>query len=87
MSRSGRSAPGGLPTEADIAAMHACIRDQLVQQLGAAGEGGAHPLWRLGQAGECGALLALPDVGGALVGGASLVAADFLAIARAAVES
>jgi triosephosphate isomerase len=31
------------------------------------------------------ALMALPDVGGALVGGASLVAADFLAIARAAV--
>jgi triosephosphate isomerase len=30
------------------------------------------------------ALLGLPDVGGALVGGASLVAADFLAIARAA---
>ena len=29
------------------------------------------------------ALLALPDVGGALVGGASLVADDFLGIARA----
>jgi triosephosphate isomerase len=30
------------------------------------------------------ALLALPEVGGALVGGASLNAADFLAIAAAA---
>jgi triosephosphate isomerase len=30
------------------------------------------------------AILAVPEVGGALVGGASLVAADFLAIAAAA---
>jgi triosephosphate isomerase len=30
------------------------------------------------------AILALPEVGGALVGGASLVAEDFLAIAAAA---
>ena len=34
--------------------------------------------------GNAGSLLALPEVGGALVGGASLVAEDFLAIAAAA---
>ena len=34
--------------------------------------------------GNAAVLLALPEVGGALVGGASLTAADFLAIARAA---
>ena len=35
--------------------------------------------------GNAKALLALPEVDGALVGGAALVAADFLAIAAAAV--
>jgi triosephosphate isomerase len=34
--------------------------------------------------GNAAAILALPNVDGALVGGASLVAEDFLAIARAA---
>jgi triosephosphate isomerase len=34
--------------------------------------------------GNAAGLLALPEVGGALVGGASLNAADFLAIAAAA---
>ncbi len=34
--------------------------------------------------GNAGAILALPNVDGGLVGGASLVAADFLAIAKAA---
>ena len=34
--------------------------------------------------GNAKAILALPDVDGALVGGASLVAADFLAIAAGA---
>ena len=33
---------------------------------------------------NAGALFAQPDVDGGLIGGASLVAADFLAIARAA---
>ena len=37
--------------------------------------------------GNAGALFAQPDVDGGLIGGASLVAADFLAIARAAVPA
>jgi triosephosphate isomerase len=47
------------------------------------GAGNAAALRRLGQAGNAAAIMALPDVDGALVGGASLVPADFLAIAAA----
>ena len=75
---------GRTPTEADIAAMHASIRQNLVAQLGETGAtlrilygGSVKP-------GNASSLLALPHVGGALVGGASLKADDFLAIAKAA---
>ena len=47
---------------------------------GAAADERADPLRRLGQAGNAAELLAQPDVDGALVGGASLDAADFAAI-------
>jgi len=76
---SGRSA-----TEADVATMHAFIREELRRQFGWAGEsirilygGSVKPE-------NAAAILALAHVGGALVGGASLKADDFLAIARAA---
>jgi triosephosphate isomerase len=75
---------GRTATEADVAAMHAFIRDELVRQFGDAGQtirilygGSVRPA-------NAAALLAVPNVGGALVGGASLNAQDFLAIARAA---
>ena len=78
---------GRTPTEADVAAMHGFIRAALVRQLGAAGQtlrilygGSVKPS-------NAASLLAIPDVGGALVGGASLVAEDFLGIARAAPAS
>ena len=48
------------------------------------GRGHPHPVWRLGAPANAASLLAVPHVGGALVGGASLKADDFLAIARAA---
>ena len=74
---------GRTPTEADIAAMHARIRAEVVSRFGKAGEtlrllygGSVKP-------GNAKAILALPHVDGALVGGASLVPADFLAIASA----
>lgn len=74
---------GRVAENADVIDMHRCIRDQLVDTLGSNGQnlrilygGSVKP------AGAA-AILALPEVGGALVGGASLVAADFLAIARA----
>ena len=75
---------GRTPTEADVTAMHAAIRTALMAQLGAAGStinilygGSVKP-------GNAASLLALPEVGGALVGGASLNPADLLAIAAAA---
>lgn len=70
--------------EADVVAMHRCIREQLVANLGEAGRGVRILYGGSVKPGNATALLELPEVGGALVGGASLVAADFLAIARAA---
>jgi triosephosphate isomerase len=75
---------GRTPTEPDVTAMHAAIRAALVARFPVAGAG--FPILYGGSVkpGNAAALLALPEVGGALVGGASLVAADFLAIAAAA---
>ena len=43
---------GLTPTTADVAEVHGFIRKRLVERYGAAGEGGAHSLRRLGQAVE-----------------------------------
>ncbi len=67
----------------DIETMHRCIRDQLRSTLGPAGEGVRILYGGSVKPEGADALLRLPGVDGALVGGASLVAADFLAIARA----
>lgn len=75
---------GKTATEQDVANMHAFIREELIRQFGDAGQtirilyGGSV------KAGNAATLLAVPNVGGALVGGASLNAAEFLTIARAA---
>ena len=75
---------GKTATEDDVAAMHLFIRTTLMQQLGPNGEairilygGSVRPA-------NAGSLMAVPHVGGALVGGASLKADDFLGIAKAA---
>jgi triosephosphate isomerase (TIM) len=75
---------GRTPTESDIAAIHAAIRARLRARFGDAGGklrvlygGSVKPA-------NAAAILSLENVDGALVGGASLVAADFLAIAGAA---
>jgi len=75
---------GRTPSVTDIATMHATIRAALTTQLGPTGAttrilygGSVKPA-------NAAALLALPNVGGALIGGASLAAADFLAIAASA---
>ena len=74
---------GLIPTAADVAEMHEAIRALLVERLGETG-GRTRILYggsvKPSNAGE---LLGLPNVDGALVGGASLKAADFLAIAGA----
>ena len=74
---------GRVPTEADIAAIHAAIRASLVARF--AGGGAMRILYGGSlKPGNAAAILALAHVDGGLVGGASLIAADFLAIARAA---
>jgi triosephosphate isomerase len=75
---------GRTPTEAEVAAMHADIRAALVAQFPASGAAVQILYGGSVKPGNAATLLALPDVGGALVGGASLIAADFLAIAAAA---
>jgi triosephosphate isomerase (TIM) len=83
MSRSGRSAPGALPTSEQIAEVHGHIRRCLTARLGVEGKTvrilyGARRSIRP----NASEILVLPDVGGALVGGSSLKAADFEAILR-----
>ncbi len=74
---------GRVPTEADIAAVHRFLRGALAT---ARGDGAAIPILYGGsvKADNAAAILAVEDVCGVLVGGASLDAAGFAAIARAA---
>lgn len=76
---------GLTPTPADIAAIHARIAALLVERFGAAGEGVRILYGGSVKPDNAGELLAIAHVDGALVGGASLKAVDFLAIAVAAV--
>jgi triosephosphate isomerase len=78
---------GKVPTNEEIAEMHAAIREHLVQRFGAVGAqvrilygGSVKP----SNARE---IFAIADVDGALVGGASLKAADFIPIVAAAAGS
>jgi triosephosphate isomerase len=75
---------GVTPTAAEIAEAHAALRGALIDCAG--GRGAAAPILYGGSVnpGNAAEILAIADVGGALVGGASLKAADFLAIVNAA---
>ena len=75
---------GRTPTVDDIGAMHRAIRAKLVSIYGE--DGAAVRILYGGSVKPDNArdILAVPEVGGALVGGASLKAADFLPIIRAA---
>ncbi|NPD66498.1 triose-phosphate isomerase [Lichenicola cladoniae] len=75
---------GRTATEQDVAAMHAFIRAELVRQFGDAGHKTRILYGGSVNAKNAAGLLAVADVGGALVGGASLKAQDFFAIAAAA---
>jgi len=78
---------GVTPTSADIAAMHAHIRACLIAHLG---EGARGMLILYGGSvnpANAAEILSLPEVGGALVGGASLKSADFTKIIAAVVSS
>jgi triosephosphate isomerase (TIM) len=75
---------GRVPSAADVAAMHAVIRTRLVAQFGDAGAELTILYGGSVNAANAAELLAVADVGGALVGGASLSAETFLAIVVAA---
>ena len=78
---------GRTATPADVAEMHAVIRKVLVERFGDAGEririlyGGSV------NAGNAASLFAVDHVDGALVGGASLTAEQFVPIIQAAAVS
>jgi len=78
---------GKTPTCAEIGEMHAAIRGSLIKRFGPAGEqirilyGGSV------KASNAGEIFSVGDVDGALVGGASLKAADFVPIVAAAAAS
>jgi triosephosphate isomerase len=75
---------GLTPTSADIAEMHKSLRDQLVERFGP--KGATIPLLYGGSLKPANAreILAIENVNGGLVGGASLLADDFFAIISAA---
>jgi len=75
---------GRTPSEADIAATHAHIRKRLVERFGDAGRNVRILYGGSMKPANAAPVLSLPDVDGGLVGGASLKASDFLAIAQAA---
>jgi len=75
---------GRTPTSADIRDMHEQIRRQLVNRLGEAGRGIRILYGGSVKPENAREILAIEDVGGALVGGASLKARDFLAIVAGA---
>ena len=75
---------GLTPTLEQIEEVHAAVRAAMVERLGEGGR--TAPILYGGSVKPSNAqeILAVPEVGGALVGGASLKAADFLGIIRAA---
>jgi triosephosphate isomerase (TIM) len=75
---------GRVPSVADVAAMHRAIRARLVAIYGADGAGVRILYGGSVNAGNAAELLGVDEVGGALVGGASLTAESFLAIVAAA---
>ncbi len=81
MSRSGPSAPASPRPPADVAEVHGFIRHELVDLM--PGEGASVRILYGGSVkpSNAGELMAVENVNGALVGGASLTARDFLGIA------
>jgi triosephosphate isomerase len=75
---------GKIPTTGEIAEMHAAIRRKLVERYGGAGTRVRILYGGSVKASNASEIFTIPDVDGALVGGASLKAADFLPIVQAA---
>lgn len=75
---------GLTPTLDQIGEIHAAVRAALVEKLGEAGRGAPILYGGSVKPSNAAEILAVAEVGGALVGGASLKAEDFLGIIRAA---
>ena len=75
---------GKVPTGGEIGEMHAAIRKRLAARYGTQGEGVRILYGGSVKASNAAEIFAVPDVDGALVGGASLKAEDFLPIVEAA---
>ena len=75
---------GKVPSTDQIAEMHAAIRGRLVERFGGAGSEVRILYGGSVKASNAGEIFAIRDVDGALVGGASLKAADFMPIVAAA---
>lgn len=75
---------GKVPTLGDIGEMHRALRRRLVARFGGKGEGVRILYGGSVKASNAAEIFAVGDVDGALVGGASLTAADFLPIVEAA---
>ena len=74
---------GLTPTAADVAEVHAFLRKEALRLAGADGAGVRLLYGGSVKPSNAAELMGVPDVDGALVGGASLKAADFLGIAAA----
>ena len=72
---------GMTPTPADVGDMHGFIRERLLARYGAAAEGARILYGGSVKAANAKALMAIANVDGALIGGASLNPDEFLAIA------
>jgi triosephosphate isomerase len=75
---------GKVPTSGEIAEMHSALRQVLRSAYGDAGSQVRILYGGSVKASNAGEIFAIPDVDGALVGGASLKAADFVPIVEAA---
>ena len=74
---------GLTPTSGDVAEVHGFLRERLISRYGAMGQGIRILYGGSVKPSNASELMAVPNVNGALVGGASLKASDFLGIAAA----
>jgi triosephosphate isomerase len=78
---------GRVPSTEDIAEMHQAVRSQLHQAYGPASETVRILYGGSAKASNAAEIFSVPSVDGALVGGASLTASDFIPIVEAAASA
>jgi triosephosphate isomerase len=78
---------GKVPTTAEIGDMHSALREQLIAAYGEAGSGVRILYGGSVKSSNAAEIFSVADVDGALVGGASLKASDFMPIVAAAAQT